>query len=100
MADYLVNHTMDEQRSWSQIFGALPMSSFSGNLLLHFDGGTRSGSCSGAAWYLEAVLEKDRTRLIAPVAASGTYMADPVSSFTAELVAFDEATELISCITR
>ena len=57
IADLLVNHTMDERKSWCHRFH-IPgdVCSDSVSLLLRIDGGARAGSCSEAAWYLEGVV--------------------------------------------
>ena len=99
-ADYLVNHTMDEQRSWYQIF-AQPNEQCDlalTNLVLHLEGGTRIGRCLAAAWYLEAVTCRNGIEHIVPLAMSGTFLSDPISSFTAEAIALDEGCAYIYAV--
>ena len=68
------------------------MSLWSANLTCHSDGGTRQGSCSAAAWILEAHVLEDGVPQVRPVARGGKYISMPVSSFLAEAIALDEAT--------
>ena len=97
IADYLVNHTMDMQHSWFQRCTP-PIESFgvSGcNLIIHFDGGTRAGNCSASAWYIEARVLHQGVFILFPLVMGGTYVEEPISSFLAESLAFDEASELL-----
>ena len=90
-ADYLVNYTMDEQTSWFQR-GPLPEAGLANsNLIVHMDGGTRAGKCSAAAWCIEAVAHYGSYITTVPVILAGTYIQDPISSFTAEALALEEA---------
>ena len=84
---------MDSGEDWSQVFDA-PWPGFSiwnANLLCHSDRGTRAGSCSAAGWYIEAIETRDGKPHTFPVAMAGIFMAKPISSFTAETVALQEA---------
>eukprot|EP00959_Pyramimonas_sp_CCMP1952_P133467 2790858-Pyramimonas_sp.AAC.1 len=61
------------------------------NLVCHSDGGTRAGSCSAAAWILEAIVSRNGFMHIFPIATRGIFLDCPVSSFTAETIALDDA---------
>jgi len=61
------------------------------NFLCHSDGGTRGDSCSAIGWIIEAYVVKEDMRHIFPVAMSGKFFDSPISSFTAEAIALDEA---------
>ena len=102
IADYLVNHTMDEGRSWYQSFATASPDFNLGrcNLLIHFDGGTRAMKCSASAWYIEAHMVKEGMEIFLPIAMSGTYLSEPVSSFKAELIGLDEVCDLVVRLVR
>ena len=68
------------------------ISPWSANLICYSDGGTRQGSCSGAAWILEAHVLEDGLPQVRPIARGGKYISLPVSSFFFEAIALDEAT--------
>ena len=94
VADYLVNYTMDVQESWSQTidwpFGQKSMGDCS--YIVHSDGGTRGGRCSGCAFIIEAGILENASWIFKPIVLSGTYLRTPVSSFTVESLALEEAT--------
>ena len=98
IADYLVNYTMDNQQDWSHVF--IPtdaqFSEQSSNFLCHSDGGTRAGSCSAAAWYIEALIMEDGSTRSMPYAMGGKFLHEPISSFTTELIALDESIAYIT----
>ena len=94
-ADYLVNHTMDERRSWYQLFPTDSLDMDQTNLLIHSDGGTRAGSCSAAAWCVEAVTRRGPMECTRLLIIAGTFISDPVSSFTAEALALEEAAQAV-----
>jgi len=97
MADYIVNHTMDEKRSWHQIFEP-QVQNFSiaeANLIIHSDGGTRAAQCSAAAWVVEACVIRDGHAYTFPLAMAGTYMENPISSFSSEAIALEESSEFV-----
>ena len=89
MADYLVNYTMDTQESWSQImewpFGQRSVRDCS--YIVHSDGGTRCGQ-----FIIEAGILENASWTFKPTVPSGTFIRTPVSSFTVESLALDEAT--------
>ena len=92
VADALANRAMDIGEDWKSILD-FPHSLLGQrcNFLFHSDGGTRVGQCSGTGWILEA-FAPDRV-LPYRVAAAATFIACPISSFTAECLALDHATE-------
>lgn len=59
--------------------------------MCHSDGGTRRDSCSAIGWFVEAIVVRDGLRHTFPVAMSGKFLSSPISSFTAECIALDEA---------
>ena len=66
------------------------------NVRVNSDGGTRRHRCSGSAWVLEVgMLTENLEWLYKPIAMSGTYFPEPVSSFSAESWALEEATEFM-----
>ena len=99
-ADYLVNYTMDIRKSWFQR-GRISAEDFANaNILVHTDGGTRAGTCSAAAWCVEAVVRKGGCEVTIPVLLAGTFITDPISSFTAEAIALEEAVEAVRALTK
>ena len=98
IADYLVNHTMDERKSWAKTFPDSATLSCAANFLVHFDGGTRAGQCSAAAWCIEALTVCGQSTKRSFVIQAGTFMSDPVSSFLAETIAMDEAVQALAQI--
>ena len=100
IADFVVNFTMDHREDWCHVFSP-PWPDFSiwdGNVLCHSDGGTRTGTCSAAGWYVEAVVTKDRQTHAFPYAMAGKFTKDPISAFTAETVALDDVITYMSGI--
>ena len=68
------------------------------NLVCHSDGGTRAGSCSAAAWILEAIGSRSgftHTHTF-PIPSRGIFLEWPVSSFTAYAIALDGAVAHVS----
>ena len=61
------------------------------------NGGTRTGSCSAAAWHLEAHLPDGSIR---PVAMAGTYLPDCISPFAAETLALEEVATFLARLAR
>ena len=53
------------------------------SVFVHTGGDTKAMTCSGSAWYLEARVVHNSTEIIFPVAMSGMYFADAISSFIA-----------------
>ena len=95
IADHLVNVTMDLKESWEQLF--LPSENVTNhNFVMHCDGGTRAGKCSAAAWVLEAQSTTESGTEVLLLARKGIFIADPVSSFTAELLALESCTEALA----
>ena len=94
IADFAVNHTMDIGRSWHKRFSVpIPrLKAKQANWICYSDGGTRKNSCSGSAWFLEAVVIQGDLKHRFPIAMAGIYMSVPVSPFLAEAIALDEAT--------
>ena len=89
-ADHLVNHTMDQQRTWHEESKAPPgVSLMNANFVMHFDGGIRGESCSAIAWILEAHSRHQGETAIFPVAMVGTVFSSAISSFLAELLALE-----------
>ena len=93
VADFLVNYTMNMGRSWSETLPwPFPGASVEEcNIAVHSDGGTRAESCSAAAWIVEVGYRGN----FAAYAMAGTYMSAPVSSFTAEAIALNEASAFV-----
>ena len=94
IADYLANHTMNIGKSWFEAFdwpfeGRLLKEC---NLLAHCDGGSRRQSCSASAWVVEACIFQHGQWLRKPLAMSGTYFDQQISSFTAETLALEDCT--------
>ena len=98
MADFLVNYTMDERKSWAKVFPERADVSPEANFLVHADGGTREGRCSAAAWCIEAVHVRGQTQARSVVLIAGTFISDPVSSFLAETIALDEAVQALDTL--
>ena len=91
IAYHLVNVTMDAQSSWEEVY---PPSDFALNLIhanfvMHCDGGTRASQCSAGAWVLEAHVDTEHGVEVIFLGRKGIYMASPISSFTAELIALE-----------
>ena len=90
LADFIVNCTFDSRDdSMSRSDHSLDLGN--ANFLCHSDGGTRECTCSAAGWIIEAVVEHDGRNLQLPIAMPDKFLAQPVSSFTAELIALDDA---------
>ena len=98
IADFLANFTMETGESWLKEIEPVvcDFSPDEANFICHSDGGTRKGSCSAAAWVLEASVFKDNHRHSFPLAFRGIFFSTPVSSFTAETVALDDAVSYVS----
>lgn len=91
IADFIVNHTMECRKDWQFVFKA-PCSDFNiqhANLICHSDGGTRAGSCSASGWIVEACVIQGDAQHTFPLAMAGSFFDQPVSSFSAELIALD-----------
>ena len=88
---------MDVRRSWYRIFDPLlkDRSVTEGNLIVHFDGGTRTGKCSAAAWYIESRVVRDGNEYIFPRIMAGSFMDVPVSSFLKEAIGLEESTKYV-----
>ena len=98
IADFLVNYAMDNTSDHFEEFpDTLEALANSGaNFLCHSDGGTRGSKCSGIGWCVDAIItDRDQTSLV-PLARGARYLSEPVSSFTAETLALDEATRYLS----
>ena len=98
VADLLVNYTMDTGKDWVQTLEP-PFSDFStsmANFLCHTDGGSRQGSCSGISWCIEAIVRREGSIHTFPVARGGKFIRTPISSFTTEMLALDEAINVLS----
>ena len=97
VADHLVNHTMDTQRSWKHVFEGVPnLRHTRVNYVLHLDGGVRAGQCTAAVWSLEAQSTQDDMVHRFPLMMAGTCIAKCVSSFQAELIALDESVSVLT----
>ena len=98
IADFLVNHAMDTRSSWmTEVPPAIPdFTILDANIVCHSDGGTRAGSCSAAAWILEAIVSRDGFTHTFTIASRGIFLDSPVSSFTAEAIALDDAVAYVS----
>ena len=96
LADAVVNAAMDRGHDVKHVF-PLPRSVLGQracNFVFHSDGGTRAERCSGAGWTMDAsVTATDGVANTHRVAAAATYLAQPTSSFKAECIALDLATE-------
>ena len=94
IADYLANYTMDRGESWSEVFAwpFSPRGVRSCNLVVHSDGGSRKGTCSASAWIVEAGTFLEGQWHYQPIAMSGTYFPEALSSFYVETVALEECT--------
>ena len=87
VADYLCNLTMDVKRcTWRETRNADIL--LESNLVIFSDGGTRA-ECSASAWVLCAAIKEATI----PILAGGIYFPQPISSFTAEAIALEKATE-------
>ena len=89
---------MDTGKDWFQTVEP-PFSDFSmsmANYLYHIDGGSRQGSCSGISWCIEAIVKRDGLIHTFPVVMGGKYICTPISSFTTEMLALDEAINVLS----
>ena len=94
IADFIVNYTMECGHDWRHAFQP-PLDDFriqGANFICHSDGGTRAGSCSAAGWFIEAIVERKGFRHTFPCAMAGKFLKSPISSFTAEAVALEDAT--------
>ena len=98
IADFLANFTMESGESWLKEIAPTvrDFSPCEANFICHSDGGTRKGSCSAAAWVVEASVVRDNRRHTLPLAFRGIYFSTPVSSFTAEAVALDDVVSYVS----
>ena len=98
IADFIVNCTMELGQSWlKEVPPAIPdFSPCEANFICHSDGGTRTHSCSASGWVLEAIVTRAGYKCTFPVAFRGVYFQQPVSSFTAEAVALDDAIQYLS----
>ena len=97
IADHIANYTMDIQRSWCQKF-IPPVDNVSvqkANFVIHTDGGTRANKCSSSAWYVEAHVQLPSGTASFPICMAGRFISTPISSFTAEAIALEEAVDLI-----
>ncbi|CAK0901216.1 unnamed protein product [Prorocentrum cordatum] len=94
-ADFLVNYTMDEKKSWYHSFPIESVDLSGANFLIHSDGGTRAASCSAAAWCVEAVTRRGLIETTTLFIIAGTFISDPISSFTAEALALEEAAKAV-----
>ena len=84
---YLCNHIMDTlQCAWSEVRD--PDDLPKGNVVVFSDGGTRT-DCSASAWVL-CVLQNG---VLVPKVAGGLFFKPPISSFAAETIALEQATE-------
>ena len=81
---------MEKREGWMQTFRH-DVDLGNANFICHSDGGTRQGNCSASGWFIEAVIEAGGQSQRVPSAMSGTFLSQPISSFTAELIALDEA---------
>jgi hypothetical protein len=87
VADHLCNKTMDTLKcDWRKDRGIQrhPGS----DVVIFFDGGTRQ-TCSASAWVLSVLYDGK----LVPAVAGGLYFAQPISSFTAEAIALEHATD-------
>ena len=97
VAGFLANYTMDRNEFWNKICDwpfpghGLQDCSF----VVHSDGGTRWGTCSGSAFIVEAGVLGKEGWVFKPLALNGTYFHSPMSSFVAESLALEEATVLL-----
>lgn len=99
VADHLCNKTMDNmQGSWRE---ERQVNCRRGdNVVIFSDGGTRS-TCSASAWVLCVFLDRNGEKKLIPVVAGGLYFEKPISSFTAEAIALEHATqELLSWLRK
>ena len=98
VADFIVNHTMERQSDWFQECRApIPnVKASEANYICHSDGGTRADSCSATGWIIEAVVTRGEFKHTFPIAMSGTFLSQPISSFTVETIALDEALSYLS----
>ena len=93
VADFLVNVTMDQCRSWSKTFD-WPFNARHPTdcvFVVHSDGGRRCSSCAACAWIVEVGHRFEGKLVIEPLAMSGTFMNFDVSSFVAETLALQDA---------
>ena len=93
---------MERQADWHYIFSPA-VHDFQlqrCNIVCHSDGGTREGSCSAAAGYIEAVVFADGCRHEFPLAMFGKYLQEPVAAFTTEVIGLDETISIVAQILR
>ena len=64
-------------------------------LIVHIDGGSRRGDCSGSAWLCEVIATKGDHRLQFPVQMSGTFFSYSKPAFQVEVHALDEALQFV-----
>ena len=85
---------MDIKRSWleARSLPGLRPPLAAANYKIHFDGGSRGSVCSSSAWILEATFQTGDTsdENFDIVAMAGIYLETAVSSFMAEILAFDD----------
>ena len=99
-ADYLVNFTMDEARSWTYDFqwpfeGHAPHEC---NFVAYADGGTRNGTSSAAAWFVEVGFYHTSGWTFKPISMGGHFLSEPESSFLAESIALEECLRILKHI--
>ena len=93
-----VNYAMDLGQDWQEQLQSVgvQINPSCANFVCHSDGGTRPGSCSAAAWILEATVLENGLPTNHPIAPGGKYIGSPISPFLAEAIALDEATSYMS----
>ena len=94
IADHLVNYTMDSQTDWTED-SRNGLNAKDCSIVCHSDGGTRGQSCSGAAWFIEAVSCKNGRQQSDVLAMGGQFLEPAVSSFMAETIALDNAISVV-----
>ena len=91
LADYLCNWTMDVKKtSWRNERPKNPHCPGDSNVLVFSDGGTRP-ECSASAWVLGTTSCIDGNLQFTPMITAGIFFENPVKSFMAETVAFEQA---------
>ena len=97
IANYLANYTMDRKESWSEDFQmALPGGSLTNcQIVAHTDGGTRIAQCSATGWVVELGTQIRDEWQFFKIAMGGTYLTEPISSFTAESLASEECSVFV-----
>ena len=96
VADSLANYTMDMGETWERSlewpFPGRELGEC--NVVLHSDGGSRSG-CSGAAWVMEVGIVEDGEWVFKLLACGGAYVASSISSSVAEAIALEDCSLLL-----